>query len=123
MAEKYFLPPHIYSISWPLTTGNDPIPSPSWVRLNRLHADVDLLCSTMHKFGLVPSANCKCGAEKQTADHILAFCLLNHPPNGTFGLVALYDDTVNGLETTAPASDDTISPNKEEAAMNKLVVC
>jgi len=22
--EKYFLLPHIYSISWPLTTGNDP---------------------------------------------------------------------------------------------------
>jgi len=24
MAEKYFSPPHIYSISWPLTTENDP---------------------------------------------------------------------------------------------------
>jgi len=24
MAEKYFSPPHIYSISWPFTTGNDP---------------------------------------------------------------------------------------------------
>jgi len=23
MAEKYFSHPHIYSISWPLTTGND----------------------------------------------------------------------------------------------------
>jgi len=23
MAEKYFSPPHIYSISWPFTTGND----------------------------------------------------------------------------------------------------
>jgi len=24
MAEKYFSPSHIYSISWPLTTWNDP---------------------------------------------------------------------------------------------------
>jgi len=24
MSEKYFLLPHIYSISWLLTTGNDP---------------------------------------------------------------------------------------------------
>jgi len=24
MAEKYFLPPHIYSISWSLNTGNGP---------------------------------------------------------------------------------------------------
>jgi len=24
MTEKYFSPPHIYSIFWPLTTGNDP---------------------------------------------------------------------------------------------------
>jgi len=33
----------------------------------------------MHKWGLVPSANCRCGAEEQTADHILAFCPLYLP--------------------------------------------
>jgi len=49
----------------------------------------------MHKWGLVPSANCRCGrAEEQTADHILAFCPLYHPPNGTLGLA------VDWLQTT-----------------------
>jgi len=70
----------------------------------------------MHKkWGLMPSANCSCGAEEQTADHILASCPLYHPPNGTLGLVALGYDTVEWLQTT------TFSiwwyktgPNKEE---------
>jgi len=53
----------------------------------------------MHKWGLVPLMNCRCGAEKQTADHILASCPLHHPPNGTLGLAALDDDTVNWLTT------------------------
>jgi len=39
---------------------------PYWVRLNRLrYTGVGLFCSTMHKWGLVPSANCGCGAEEQ----------------------------------------------------------
>jgi len=42
----------------------------------------------MHKWDLVPSSNCRCGAEEQTADHILVSCPLYHPPNGTLGLAA-----------------------------------
>jgi len=49
-------------------------PRPSWVELNRLRTGVGLFRSTMHKWGLIPSANCRCGAEEQTADHILASC-------------------------------------------------
>jgi len=67
---------------------------PSWVRRNRLRSGVGLFRSTMHKWGLVPSANCRCGAEEQTADHILPSCTLYHPPNLTLGLMALDDDTV-----------------------------
>jgi len=48
----------------------------------------------------VPSANCRCGAEEQIADHMLASCLLYHPPNGTLGLAALDDDTVDLLQKT-----------------------
>jgi len=65
----------------------------------------------MHKWGLVPSANCRCGAEEQTADHILASCSLYHPSNGKLGLAALDDDTVDWLKTT---SDGTIDPHEEE---------
>jgi len=50
----------------------------------------------MHKWGLVLSANCSCGAEEQTADYIPASCPLVPPSkDGTLGLVALNDDTVN----------------------------
>jgi len=77
------------------------LPRPSWVRLNRLRTGVGQFRSTMQKWGLVPLANCRCGAKKQTADHILASCPLYHPPNGTLGLAALDDDTVNWLKRTA----------------------
>jgi len=48
-------------------------------RLNRLIriAGVGLFLSTLHKWSLVPSANCSCGAEEQTgetADHIISSC-------------------------------------------------
>jgi len=66
-------------------------PRPSWVKLNRA-----LFRSTMHKWGLMPSANCKCGAEQQTADHILASYPLYHPLNGILDLAALDNDTVPG---------------------------
>jgi len=72
---------------------------PSWVRINRLRTGVGLFRSTMHKW-VVPSANCRCGAEEQTADYIITSCFLYHPPNGTFGLVALDDDTADWLRTT-----------------------
>jgi len=99
MAEKYLSLPHIYFISWPITTGNA-LPKPFWVRLNRLRTGVGLFRSTMHKWGLVPSANCSCGTE-QTADHMLASCPLYQPPNGTLGLAAPDNDTVDWLKTTA----------------------
>jgi len=77
----------------------------------------------MQKWDLVPSANCRCGAEEQTADHIIASCplyhplkafrQLYHPPNtpsytyrlpvnlnGTLGLAALDDDTADWLQKT-----------------------
>jgi len=73
---------------------------PSWVILNCLCTGIGLFRSTMHKWGLVPSANCRCGTEKQTADHILASWPLYHPPNGTLSLGSLDDDTVDWLQTT-----------------------
>jgi len=47
-----------------------------------------------------PLANCRCWAEKQTADHILASRLLYHPPNETLGLATFDDDTVDWIKTT-----------------------
>jgi len=77
------------------------LPRPSWVRLNRLRFGVGLFRSTMHKWGLALSANCNWGAEKQTADHILASCSMYHPFKGTLVLAALDDDTVDWLQRAA----------------------
>jgi len=79
------------------------LPRPSWVKLNRLRTGAGLFRSTMQKWGLVPSANCRCGAEEQTVNLILAYCPLSKwdPPNWTLGLKALADDTVDWLKTTA----------------------
>jgi len=107
MAENYLSPPYI------LSPGHTPLgmtlPRPSWVRLNRLLTGIELFRSTMHKWGNVASANCSCGAEEQTTDHILASCPLHHPPNGTLGLVAFDDDTVDWLKTQHSVPDDTKS--------------
>jgi len=72
----------------------------SWVRLNRLRTVVELFRSTMHNRDLVSLANCRCGPEEQTADHILASCPLYHHPNGTLGLAALDDYTVDRVKRT-----------------------
>jgi len=80
------------------------LPGPYWVRLNRLRTGVGLFRSTMHKWGLVPSVNCRCGAEEQTADHILVSCPLYHPSlpsNETLSLAALDDDTADWLKNKA----------------------
>ena len=45
------------------------LPRPAWVRLNRLQTGVSLFRSSMHKWGMVSTASCECGAEEQTADH------------------------------------------------------
>jgi len=61
----------------------------------------------------VPSANCRYGAEEQTADYILASCLLYHPSNGT--LVWRLDDyKMDWIKKLHSTSDDTIGLNEKE---------
>ena len=49
--------------------------------------------SAMHKWGLAPSPNCKCGASEQTADHVLTACPIHWAPHGAQGLTVLDDET------------------------------
>jgi len=73
----------------------------------------------------VPSANCRCRAEEQTAGYIIASCPLYHPLNGTLGLAALDDGTVDWLKSLKQlhtTSDDTIGPNKEGHLAFKIVI-
>ena len=52
----------------------------------------DSICP-LHKWGLAPSPNCKCGASEQTADHVLTACRIHRAPHGARGLVVLDDET------------------------------
>ena len=47
------------------------LPRPAWMRLNHLRTGVRRFRSSMHKWGMAPSAICECGVEDQTADHII----------------------------------------------------
>ena len=58
----------------------------AWVKLNRLQTGVGRFHSSMHKWNLAPSLNCKCGASEQTADHVLT-------AYGAQGLTVLDDET------------------------------
>ena len=58
------------------------LPRAVWVKLNRLQTGVRRFHSSMHKWGLVPSPYCECGASEQTADHVLTACSIHRAPHG-----------------------------------------
>ena len=65
----------------------------AWVKLNRLRTGVGRFHLFMHKWGLAPSPNCKCGASEQTADHVLTACPIHRAPQRARGLTVLDDKT------------------------------
>ena len=69
------------------------LPQAAWVKLNRLQAGVGRFHLSMHKWGLVLSLNCECGASEQTADHVLTACPIHRAPHGARGLTVLDDET------------------------------
>ena len=81
------------------------LPRAAWVKLNRLRTGIGRFHSSMHKWGLVPSPNCECGASQQTADHVLIACPIHRAPHGARGLTVLDDETRCWLNTPLPASD------------------
>ena len=56
------------------------LPKTSWVKLNRLRTGVGRFQSSLYKWGLAPSPNCKCGAIDQTADDVFSTCLIHRAP-------------------------------------------
>ena len=69
------------------------LPRAALVKLNRLRTGVGRFYSSMHKWGLAPSLNCKCGALEQTADHVLTTCSIHRAPHGARGLTVSDDET------------------------------
>ena len=72
----------------------------AWVKLNRLRTGVGRFHLSMHKWGLAPSPNCKCGASEQTADHVLTACPIHRAPLGARGLTIWDDETQCWLNNT-----------------------
>ena len=62
------------------------LPRPTWVRLNRLQTEVGLFQASMHEWGMALTASCECGAEKETANHIITSCPTYRHPNWIRGL-------------------------------------
>ena len=77
-------------------------PRPAWVRLNRLRIGVGLFHSTMHKWGKAPSPACECGADEQTADHLISCPIYRHP-NGAGGFASDDMTLKNWVLNTCPA--------------------
>ena len=66
---------------------------PVWVKLIRPRTGVGRFGSSMHKRGLAPSAKCECGANEQTADHIILTCPTHRASREIMGLTVLDDET------------------------------
>ena len=65
----------------------------AWVKLNCLQTGVGRFHSSMHKWGLAPSANCECGTFEQTTDHVLTVCPIHRALHGARGQTVLDDET------------------------------
>ena len=78
-------------------------PRPAWVRLIRLRTGLGLFHSTMHKWGMAPSPACECGADEQTADHLIISCPIYRHPNGAGGLASDDMTLKDWLLNTCPA--------------------
>ena len=66
--------------------GSD-LPREAWVKLNRLRTGGGRFIADMWRWGLSKSPACDCGADQQTANHIITECPLYRPPNGLHGLI------------------------------------
>ena len=69
------------------------LPKTSLVKFSHLWTGVGCFYSSMYKWGLAPSPNCKCGATNQMADHDILMCPIHRAPRGVAGLTVLDDDT------------------------------
>ena len=63
----------------------------AWVKINRLRTGVGRFGSFMYKWGLTSS--CECGANEQTADHIILTCPTHRASRGIMDPTVLDDET------------------------------
>ena len=73
------------------------LPRRDWVTLNRLRTGVGRFNANMHRWGLSQSPACICGADEQTADHVIYNCPVLQPPDGMTDLTSPNDAQANWL--------------------------
>ena len=78
---------HEYIISPSKCCPGSDLPQQASVKLNRLRTGVGHFNADMWRWGLSKSPACDCGADQQTANHIIMECNLFRPPNGLHGLI------------------------------------
>ena len=77
---------------------------PAWVKLNRLQTGAGLFRSETHKWGMISTAACECGAKEQTAKHIIRSCLIYHHLNEARVLSDVKKKLMSWLMDTRPAN-------------------
>ena len=75
------------------------LPRAAWVRFNHLRTGVGRFHSSMHKWGLAPSPNCKCGASENRRPCTNTMPI-HRAPHGARGLTVLDDETRCWLNNT-----------------------
>ena len=78
------------------------LPRLSWVRLKHLPTGDGLFRSTVLRWGMTPTAAWECGAEEQTADHIITFCPILYYPSRRLDLELVDEETMTWLKNTCP---------------------
>ena len=73
------------------------LPRRDWVTLNRLRTGVGRFNANMHRWGLSQSPACICGADEQTADHVIYNCPVLQPPDGMTDLTSPNEAQANWL--------------------------
>ena len=66
-------------------------------RFNHFRTGVGRFRSCLYKWGMAFSAACECGAEEQTADHVVLQSPIQRPPDGLHVLTVLDDGTTQWL--------------------------
>jgi len=63
-----------------LTSGSEQ-PLSLWVALNRLRTGVGRFGICLYRWGILDTSTCICGAEEQSANHVIFYCNILTPPN------------------------------------------
>ena len=69
------------------------------------HPSVGQFHSSVYKWDLASSRNCKCSTSEQAANNILIACPIHWAPHGAQGLTVFNDELNAGLTTSLPASN------------------